>query len=139
MIDTVIFDLDGVLTSTDEFHYQAWKKMADDEGIYFDREINLRLRGVSRLQSLEIILEKADKKYTKEEIEYFSICTDIISKINNENLVYDKELTVEEFVQLFSGRNLTILHNFLFHNTGNKTLVEEDYIEKVFKKIHTGE
>ena len=63
----IIFDLDGVICSTDEYHYQAWKKMADDEGIYFDRKINERLRGVSRAASLEIILEKADKQYSDEE------------------------------------------------------------------------
>ena len=35
-ITAVIFDLDGVIVSTDECHYRAWKKMADEEGIYFD-------------------------------------------------------------------------------------------------------
>ena len=54
----VIFDLDGVICSTDEYHYQSWKKMADSMGIYFDRTINNRLRGVSRMESLEIILEQ---------------------------------------------------------------------------------
>lgn len=53
-----IFDLDGVLLSTDQYHYLAWKKMADAMGIYFDEEINGRLRGVSRADSLEIILER---------------------------------------------------------------------------------
>ena len=53
-----IFDLDGVIVFTDKFHYQAWKKMADEMGIYFDETINNRLRGVSRAESLEIILEK---------------------------------------------------------------------------------
>ena len=54
----IIFDLDGVICSTDEYHYQAWKKMADGMGIPFDRTINNRLRGVSRMESLEIILEQ---------------------------------------------------------------------------------
>jgi len=63
----VIFDLDGVIVSTDNCHYLAWKKMADEEGIPFDRTINERLRGVSRMESLEIILEKAEKAYTAEE------------------------------------------------------------------------
>lgn len=54
----IIFDLDGVICSTDEYHYLAWKQMADTMGIYFDREINNRLRGVSRMESLEIILER---------------------------------------------------------------------------------
>lgn len=69
MIKAAIFDLDGVIVSTDELHYKAWKKIADNENIYFDRNINERLRGVSRLESLEIILEKSTKKYTSEEKE----------------------------------------------------------------------
>ena len=63
----VIFDLDGVIVSTDNCHYLAWKKMADEEGIPFDRTINERLRGVSRMESLNIILEKANKAYSEEE------------------------------------------------------------------------
>ena len=57
-LKAAIFDLDGVIVFTDKFHYQAWKKMADGMGIYFDEEINNRLRGVSRMDSLEIILER---------------------------------------------------------------------------------
>lgn len=64
-IRAVIFDLDGVLVTTDNAHYLAWKRMADEEGIYFDRTINERLRGVSRMESLAIILERADKTYTE--------------------------------------------------------------------------
>lgn len=66
-IKAVIFDLDGVIVTTDECHYQAWKKIADEEGIAFSREVNERLRGVSRMASLEIVLEKAAKTYTYEE------------------------------------------------------------------------
>lgn len=54
----IIFDLDGVICFTDEYHYRAWKKMADSMNIYFDRTINNRLRGVSRMDSLDIILER---------------------------------------------------------------------------------
>lgn len=67
MIKAVIFDLDGVIVSTDDCHYEAWKKLSDEEGIYFDRKINDRLRGVSRMASLEIVLERANKAYTDEE------------------------------------------------------------------------
>lgn len=66
-IKAVIFDLDGVIVSTDEFHYNAWLDIASSEKIYFDRNINDRLRGVSRMESLEIILEKSNKEYTNEE------------------------------------------------------------------------
>jgi len=57
-IKGIIFDLDGVICFTDEYHYLAWKEMADGIGVYFDREINNRLRGVSRMASLDIILER---------------------------------------------------------------------------------
>ena len=66
-IKAVIFDLDGVIVSTDKYHYKAWKKIADDEGIFFDETINNRLRGVSRMESLAIILERADRTYSDEE------------------------------------------------------------------------
>lgn len=60
----IIFDLDGVICSTDEYHYLAWKALATRLNIPFDRTINNRLRGVSRMESLEIILEKAEQIYT---------------------------------------------------------------------------
>lgn len=66
-LKAIIFDLDGVICSTDEYHYLAWKTLADELGIYFDRDINKRLRGVSRMASLEIILERSEKLYTPEE------------------------------------------------------------------------
>lgn len=67
MIRAIIFDLDGVICSTDEFHYEAWKTLADKLGIYFDRKINERLRGVSRMDSLEIVLERADRTFSDDE------------------------------------------------------------------------
>ena len=67
MIECVIFDLDGVIVSTDEYHYKAWKAIADEEGIYFDKNINQRLRGVSRMESLDIIVENSSREYSKEE------------------------------------------------------------------------
>jgi beta-phosphoglucomutase len=68
-VEAVIFDLDGVVVSTDEYHYQGWKKLADDEGISFSREDNERCRGVSRMGSLEVVLEKATCSYSLEEKE----------------------------------------------------------------------
>ena len=68
----VIFELDGVICFTDKFHYQAWKKLADRLGIEFDEKINDRLRGVSRMASLEIILEKSARAYSDAEKESFA-------------------------------------------------------------------
>lgn len=65
----IIFDLDGVLLSTDEMHYEAWKSVADELGIPFDHSVNNRLRGVSRMESLEIILEKSSRIFSQEEKE----------------------------------------------------------------------
>ena len=67
----IIFDLDGVICFTDRVHYQAWKALADRLGIYFDETINNRLRGVSRMACLEIILERSDKTYSQSEKERF--------------------------------------------------------------------
>lgn len=67
MIKAVIFDLDGVIVSTDECHFKAWKAMAEQEGIPFTRDDNHRLRGVSRMESLGIVLEKANRSYSESE------------------------------------------------------------------------
>lgn len=56
-IRAFIFDLDGVITDTAEFHYLAWKRLADEEGIIFTREDNEQLRGVSRRESLNRMLK----------------------------------------------------------------------------------
>jgi beta-phosphoglucomutase len=57
VLEAVIFDLDGVVVYTDAYHYKAWKKLADREGWKFDETLNDRLRGVSRMASLQIILD----------------------------------------------------------------------------------
>lgn len=68
MIKGIIFDLDGVLVSTDELHYIAWKKLAVELGIHnYNREDNQRQRGISRMASLEILLEKSNKVYSEKE------------------------------------------------------------------------
>ena len=71
-LKAVIFDLDGVICFTDRYHYQAWKALADRLGIYFDEKINDRLRGVSRMASLEIILERSSVTYSEEEKKAFA-------------------------------------------------------------------
>ena len=63
----IIFDLDGVICCTDQYHERAWREMAEESGIYFDPAVSNRLRGVSREESLEIILEHAGKVFSPEE------------------------------------------------------------------------
>lgn len=66
MIQAVIFDLDGVIVSTDEYHFQAWQRLAHEEEIPFTEKDNEQLKGVSRMESLEIILKQSQKSYTAE-------------------------------------------------------------------------
>ncbi|MBF2020636.1 MAG: beta-phosphoglucomutase [Hydrococcus sp. C42_A2020_068] len=66
-IQGVIFDLDGVLTDTAEFHYRAWQRLADEEGIPFDRQANEALRGISRRESLMRIV--GDRNYTEAQLQ----------------------------------------------------------------------
>ena len=63
----IIFDLDGVICHTDQYHFQAWKQLADRLSIPFDEQDNDRLRGVSRMESLNIILEKSSRIYSEQE------------------------------------------------------------------------
>ena len=85
-IKAFIFDLDGVITDTAEYHYKSWQKLADEDGLNFNREINEQLRGVSRMDSLEIILdgkelpEDVKKEMTDRKNSYYQIYLEKISK-----------------------------------------------------------
>ncbi|WEG36882.1 beta-phosphoglucomutase [Amygdalobacter nucleatus] len=90
----IIFDLDGVLCQTDEFHYLAWKTIADELKIPFDRKINEKLRGVSRMASLEIILQKANRTFTNSEK---------VALAERKNAIYRKYLDMMTEKDLASG------------------------------------
>lgn len=62
-----IFDLDGVITDTALHHFRAWKMLADSLGIPFDEHDNEKLKGVGRLESLEMILEKGNQRFSPDE------------------------------------------------------------------------
>ncbi|MBQ9730959.1 MAG: beta-phosphoglucomutase [Bacilli bacterium] len=101
MIKGVIFDLDGVLVFTDKYHYLAWKVIADKEGIYFDEIINNRLRGVSRMESLEIVLEKSNKSYSKKEKELMAfekneIYKESLNQLSSKDVSDDVLVTLKE-------------------------------------------
>jgi beta-phosphoglucomutase len=67
MTKGVVFDLDGVLVSTDEYHYRSWVRLCGEEGFaFFDREFNHQFRGVGRMQCVHILLTAAGEKYTPE-------------------------------------------------------------------------
>lgn len=73
MITTYIFDLDGVIVDTAKYHFLAWKKLAGELGIDFTEEDNELLKGVSRVRSLEIILELGKKEISKEDFDRYLI------------------------------------------------------------------
>src|SRR6056297_2960215 len=81
-----IFDLDGVITDTAEYHYKSWQKLADEEDLFFNREINEQLRGVSRMDSLDIILNGKEvpaekkKEWTDRKNAYYQAYLEEISK-----------------------------------------------------------
>ena len=99
MIRAFIFDLDGVLTDTAEYHYQAWKQIADEHGLFFDRSANEQLKGVSRRRSLESILEanQAGQRFNEQEKEQI---------IGIKNKIYQnllKNITVRDILPGIEG------------------------------------
>jgi beta-phosphoglucomutase len=89
-----IFDLDGVITDTAEYHYKSWQKLADEEDLFFNREVNEQLRGVSRMESMEIILdgkevpEDQKKKWTDRKNAYYQ---DYLEEITKADILDDME------------------------------------------------
>ncbi|MDQ1921889.1 beta-phosphoglucomutase [Massilia pseudoviolaceinigra] len=63
----VIFDLDGVITDTAHYHYLAWKRLAESEGVHFDEAFNEQLKGIDRMGSLNLILAGASRSYSDEQ------------------------------------------------------------------------
>ncbi|WEF32304.1 beta-phosphoglucomutase [Pseudoduganella chitinolytica] len=63
----VIFDLDGVITDTARYHYLAWKRLAESQGVHFDEAFNEHLKGIDRMGSLDMILASSARTYTPEE------------------------------------------------------------------------
>ncbi len=95
----VIFDLDGVLCSTDKFHYTAWRKIAAELGMQFNKDINDRLRGVGRMESFEIILEVNRKELTEKQKRYYvgkknSIYVHMLKDMSPDDVDGDVRLTL---------------------------------------------
>ena len=99
--EAVIFDLDGVICHTDKYHYKAWKTIADRLGVYFDETINNRLRGVSRMESLDIVLERYEGTVTREEKERWAeekneIYRGLLGEMSTEDLSEEVVSTLRE-------------------------------------------
>lgn len=136
-IKGVIFDLDGVIVSTDDYHYKAWKKISDEEGIYFDRTINERLRGVSRMESLEIILERAKKEYTDEEkIIFAEKKNEVYKKLLEELSPEDILPGVLDVLNLLKEKNIKIAIGSSSKNT--KFILEKIGLKDYFDAVSDG-
>lgn len=83
MIKGVIFDLDGVLVLTEKYHYNAWKQVLDAENIYIDEVMYDKLRGLSRIDTLNQILKIANKEYSEKQKEILA---------NKKNEIYKEYL-----------------------------------------------
>jgi beta-phosphoglucomutase len=96
-----IFDLDGVVVDTAKYHYQAWRRLANELGFEFDESHNERLKGVSRMRSLEILLEVGGLSFSQEKMEQLAArknewYVEYISRMTpNEILPGSKELLEE--------------------------------------------
>ena len=105
MKKAVIFDLDGVLVTTDELHFEAWKRLAEELDITgFTKDDNARQRGVSRMASLEVVLEKTDRKFSDDEK---------LALAEKKNDMYVKSLSTLSPDDVLSGVNdfITYLKN----------------------------
>ncbi|TAI48254.1 beta-phosphoglucomutase [Flagellimonas allohymeniacidonis] len=92
MIKGFIFDLDGVITDTAEQHFLAWKKLSDEMGWEFDREVNENLRGISRMDSLRFILDHNEISLDDETL---------VELATKKNVVYQdllNDITPEDFL-----------------------------------------
>ena len=100
----LILDLDGVICFTDHYHYLAWKSLADELGVHFDEHINNRLRGVSRMASLDIILEKYAKPLSTDEKEALATkkndrYRELLGKMSTADLSDEVKLTLDALRQ----------------------------------------
>ncbi|HJO95785.1 MAG TPA: beta-phosphoglucomutase [Victivallales bacterium] len=108
-INTVIFDLDGVITDTAEFHFLAWKRVSQEENLYFDKSINENLKGVSRIDSLKIILNKNNREITAEKLKKLSerkniYYLELINTVTPENLLPG----ICRILKFFKNKNINI-------------------------------
>jgi beta-phosphoglucomutase len=87
-----IFDLDGVIVDTAKYHYLAWKKLAESLGISFSKEDNEQLKGVSRVRSLEKILDWGNVQLTPERFDT------LLAEKNEDYLSYIAQMSEKEIL-----------------------------------------
>ncbi len=133
----VIFDLDGVICDTDRFHYLAWKQIADEIGVYFDEKINNRLRGVSRKDSLDIILESHPVQLNEAEKEYYlnkknDLYLSLLKKMSPADLRDEVKITLDRL------RSKGILLAIGSSSKNAKTILKQLGLENYFDAVSDG-
>lgn len=133
----VIFDLDGVICHTDKYHYKAWKKIADELGILFNESINHKLRGISRGDSFNIILENYPSNLTQKEKKYYidkknQYYRDYLKDLSPQDLEEDTITTLEKI----SNMGLKIAIGSSSKNA--KFILEKLGLEETFDAISDG-
>ena len=132
----IIFDLDGVICSTDEYHYLAWKALADRLQISFDRERNNLLRGVSRMESLEIILEKSERRFSdQEKKELAAEKNDLYRKLLGKMTPEDLPAGVKSTLEALRGRGLKLAIGSSSKNT--PYILERIGLDCVWKRFYS--
>jgi beta-phosphoglucomutase len=138
MIQAVLFDLDGVLVSTDEYHYQSWKKLSKEEGFdFFDHEFNHKFRGVARKECVEIITKASGKHYTPEQKQelaerknrYF---VESLSTVTTEVLLPGSLSTLQELKK--RGIKIAVASN----SRNAKTIIDQSKIKEYLDTIVDG-
>ncbi len=137
MIKACIFDLDGVIVDTAKYHYMAWKKLADQLKIPFNEKDNERLKGVSRMKSLEIILDLGNVNLSQEEKE------ELAQKKNNWYVEYISNMDksellpgVEEFIKNLKRKGIKVAIASASKNT--KLILKRLNLEEVFDTVIDG-
>ncbi|MEG1585328.1 MAG: beta-phosphoglucomutase [Bacteroidales bacterium] len=137
MIKCCIFDLDGVLVDTAKYHYQAWKSIADEMGFDFTEEDNERLKGVSRMASLDILLSIGKITLTESEKQEKAAVK------NSRYLEYILKMTpaevlpgVSDFLQTLHEKGILIALGSASKNA--RTILKQVGLESFFDAIADG-
>lgn len=137
MVKGVIFDLDGVLIFTDQYHFMAWKTIADKLNIPFDEKVNNRLRGVSRMDSLEIILSYSERPFSVAEKEVMAedkndLYRTYLQKMTSSDVSEETRLVLEGLRKM--GLKLAVGSS----SKNTPLILEKTDLEKYFDAVSDG-